>query len=79
MIKNFQNEHFGMFIVLTLHRENLREMMDSGRLDLSMKREVLEMLKPIVCSHHCHGDIKEFCSPWSFIEHNSKKNMVNES
>ena len=55
---HFQNEHFGMFIILRLHRESLRQMMNRGRVDHSMKIQVLQMLKPIVQAKN-HGDIKE--------------------
>ena len=48
-----------MFIVLKLHRESLREMLQKGRVSHSVKIKVLEMLKPIVCDQYDHGDIKE--------------------
>ena len=58
-----------MFIVSTLHRESLRQMMNQGRVGRSIKIRVLEMLKPQVCGTSRnyagnHGDIKEF---WSLI------------
>ena len=51
-----------MFIVLTLHRESLRQMMEQGRVNHSIKIQVLEMLRPQVCEDYGsrHGDIKEF-------------------
>ena len=58
---HFQGDHFGMFIVLTLHRESLRQMMNQGRVNRSIKIQVLEMLKPQVCGSYAnHGDIKDF-------------------
>ena len=49
-----------MFIVLNLHRESLRQMINQGRVNHSIKIEVLRMLRPVVCSGECaHGDIKE--------------------
>ena len=50
-----------MFIVIPLHRESLRQMMDQGLVTHSIKIEVLEMLKrQITDSFYSHGDIKEF-------------------
>ena len=46
--------------MLKLHRESLRQMMNQGRVDRSVKIRVLEMLKPLVCGERFHGDIKEF-------------------
>ena len=49
-----------MFIVLPLHRESLRQMMQKGRLSHSIKIQVLQMLKLQVCDRADHGDIKDF-------------------
>ena len=50
-----------MFIVMKLHRESLREMMNQGRVSHSIKVQVLKMLKPKVCRYtDGHGDIKDF-------------------
>ena len=51
-----------MFIVLRLHRESFRQMMQhsDGRVDHSIKLQVLQMLKPQVCGDADHGDIKDF-------------------
>ena len=57
---HFQNDHFGMFIVLKLHRESLRQMMNQGRANHSIKIQVLESLKDQVRGDAHHGDIKEF-------------------
>lgn len=48
-----------MFIVLKLHRESLRQMMQQGRVTHSIKIQVLEIIKYL--SDYCswHGDIKE--------------------
>ena len=49
-----------MFIVLPLHRESLRQMMQKGRVSHLIKVRVLEMLKPQVCGLFAyHGDIKD--------------------
>ena len=57
-----------MFIVLKLHRESLRQMMNQGRVNRSIKIQVLEMLKKIVCGGNAdHGDIKDL-----LIFHQSK-------
>ena len=59
----FQDNHFGMFIVLPLHRESLRQMINKGLVTHSIKIQVLKMLKPIVTKDgvgHGHGDIKDF-------------------
>ena len=45
-----------MFIVIPLHRESLRQIMNQGLLTHSIKIQVLEMLK----NNWCHGDIKDF-------------------
>ena len=56
-----KDAHFGLFIVLKLHRESLRQMMKRGRVNRSHRIQVLEKLKPIVCdSFDDHGDIKDF-------------------
>ena len=63
----FQNEHFGIFIVLPLHRESLRQMMVKGRVGRSTKIEVLKMLLPIIVNLALdHGDIKEFLTSHSY-------------
>ena len=50
-----------MFIVLNLHRENLRQMMQKGRVNHSVRMQVLQMLKSQVCGEFAlHGDIKDF-------------------
>ena len=49
-----------MFIVMKLHRESLRQMMQKGRVNNSIKIKVLEMLKPQVLGVSHHGDIKDF-------------------
>ena len=46
-----------MFIVLKIHRESLRQMMQLGRVNHSIKIQVLEMLKDITTT--IHGDIKD--------------------
>ena len=58
----FKDDHFGMFIVLTLHRQSLRQMIKQGRVDHSIKIKVLEMLRSHLCSSGFprHGDIKDF-------------------
>ena len=57
---HLQDNHFGMFIVLKLHRESLRQMMKQGRVSHSIKIKVLKMLRPQVCGYKaCHGDIKD--------------------
>ena len=48
-----------MFIVLKLHRESLRQMMQQGRVNHSIKIQVLEMLKNVATQVTRHGDIKE--------------------
>ena len=50
-----------MFIVLPLHRESLREMMNQRRVNHSIKIQVLQKLKSMIASDSsfCHGDIKE--------------------
>ena len=64
---NSQNDRFGMFIVLTLHRESLRKMMQDGNVNNSIKVHVLQMLKKQVCSDGFHGDIKDF-----LVSHNEQ-------
>ena len=49
-----------MFIVLPLHRESLRKMMNQGRANRSIKIQVMRMLKEQVCGVGRHGDIKDF-------------------
>ena len=50
-----------MFIVLPLHRESLRQMMNQGLVTQSIKIQVMEMLKKqIVDNTYGHGDIKDF-------------------
>ena len=57
----FKDEHFGMFIVLKLHRESLRKMINQGRASHLIRLQVLRMLESQVCSGSiCHGDIKDF-------------------
>ena len=54
-----KDAHFGLFIVLKLHRESLRQMMQHGRVTHLHVVQVLEELKSIVCdSFDDHGDIK---------------------
>ena len=51
-----------MFIVLPIHKENLRDMInrDTGLVDQPIKLGVLKMLKPFVCTTRLsHGDIKD--------------------
>ena len=49
-----------MFIVLPLHRESLRQMMNRGRVSHLMEIQVLRMLKPKILDLNIgHGDIKE--------------------
>ena len=52
-----------MFIVLTLHRESLRQMMNRGRVNRPIKIQVLQMLEQICAGVSGiigdHGDIKE--------------------
>ena len=53
-----------MFIVLPLHKESLRTMMQKNLVNNDVKVSVLKMLKPVVCANASHGDIKdifEFC------------------
>ena len=52
-----------MFIVLPLHRENFRKMINQGRANRSIKLRVMEMLKEQTCRLGGHGDIKDF---WLF-------------
>ena len=50
-----------MFLVIPLHRESLRQMMQRGLVTHSIKIEVLKMLKKqIVDNRLAHGDIKDF-------------------
>ena len=52
-----------MFIVIPLHRESLRQMMNQGRVTNSIKKQVLGMLKQHITSvreYEQHGDIKDF-------------------
>ena len=50
-----------MFIVLKLHRESLRQMMQQGRVDHSIKIQILQMAKTLLTeTEGHHGDIKEF-------------------
>ena len=49
-----------MVIVLPLHRESLRQMMQQGRVNHLVKIQVLEMLKSkVVSGSYDHGDIKD--------------------
>ena len=49
-----------MFIVLYLHRESLRQMINQDRASHSHKIQVLNKLKPIVYQDvSAHGDLKE--------------------
>ena len=60
-----KNTYFGMFIIMPLFRESLRQMMDLGRVDHSVKIHVLKKLKNVAChSHENHGDIKD-CPVWN--------------
>ena len=55
-----KNDDFGLFIVLPLHKECLRNMIDKGLANNDVRISVLEMLKPLVCHvHNSHGDIKD--------------------
>ena len=55
-----QGGRFGIFIVLRLHKESLRIMIEKGLVNKDVKIKVLEMLKPIVCNRdESHGDIKD--------------------
>ena len=48
-----------MFIILPLHRESLRQMMNKGIVTHSMKVDVLKMLVAVISSLYSgHGDIK---------------------
>ena len=50
-----------MFIVIPLHRESLRIMMNQGLVSHSIKVQVMEMLKRLVIDvYFNHGDIKVF-------------------
>ena len=52
-----------MFIVLTLHQEDLRQMMKAGKVNhsIKVKFKVLQMLEKQVCSHLArHADIKDY-------------------
>ena len=50
-----------MFIVLKLHRESFRQMMQQNRINRSIKIQVLQMLKANICDDtRDHGDIKDF-------------------
>ena len=50
-----------MFIVLPLHRESLRQMMNQGLVNHSIKIQVMEMLKKQINESILpHGDIKDF-------------------
>ena len=61
-----------MFIVMTLHRESLRQMTKQGRVNRSSKIKVLEMLRPFLCSSVAgHGDIKDlFGFQWLKTDYN---------
>ena len=54
-----------MFIVLPLHRESLRQMMQKGLVTHSIKLKVLEVVKRVIVNASnenrgvAHGDIKE--------------------
>ena len=52
---------FGMFIVLPIHKESLRKMMQRGLIDYDVKIIVLRVLKQKICDEfgRSHGDIKE--------------------
>ena len=64
-----QTDKFGMFIVLPMHKESLRTMIEKGLVNGDIKIRVLEMLKPTVCNTPrapmvpmapwSHGDIKD--------------------
>ena len=56
---HFEDNHFGIFIILPLHRESLRQMINQGRVNHSVKINVLRMLKKHVCGEGLHGDIKD--------------------
>ena len=54
------HDKFGLFIVLPLHRESLRDMMNKGRVNTDVKISVLKMLKPVVTEDfYSHGDLKD--------------------
>ena len=55
-----------MFIVLPLHRESLRKMMQRGLVTHSIKVEVLNTLKEQILKGTTHGDIKDFLVFQSF-------------
>ena len=63
-----------MFIVIPLHRESLRQMMNRGLVTHSIKIQVLEMLKKQITEGATHGDIKDFLVLSSFenLYHDSK-------
>ena len=63
-----------MFIVLKLHRESFGQMMRKGRVNHSIKIQVLEMLKHIVCDRGNHGDIKDHYGFYKVVMH--KKEMI---
>ena len=55
-----QEDKFGLFIVLPIHKESLRTMMQKTLVNIDAKMSVLNMLKPIVCeAFKFHGDIKD--------------------
>ena len=77
MNQNLQENFFGMFIVLKLHRESLRQMIQQGRVSHSIKIRVLGMIKETFdeCNHH--GDVKEFLVLYYAITDLDLKNQKN--
>ena len=56
----FQGANFGLFIVLPLHKESLRDMVQRGSVNNQIKIKVLRSLIPIVADdRNSHGDIKK--------------------
>ena len=55
-----------MFIVLKLHRQSLRQMMKQGRVNHSIKIQVLQILKEWLSVDDLHCDIKDF-----YVFHNA--------
>ena len=48
-----------MFIVLKLHRQSFRQMMQQGSVTHTIKIQVMEMLQQHIGRLSRHGDIKE--------------------
>ena len=57
------SDQFGFFIVLPMHKESLRDMIDNGMVNKDVKINVLKMLKPLFNRMFftvvSHGDIKD--------------------